>query len=325
MILHLKISRLTSLNRLSGLAAPFCICALLLSTGIALGADSNNTNQLATDTNGVNGPTVQLSYDIRSAKFNPSSAFMYFVPLISPTRVDLETDADNNQVTGVISFEKNITSKSFYVNCEFEMKGGGFFKNIFNPEDVINIINKEGQDPNEPMTNALEYIMFKGEGFGRIEIRGTINGSKEIVTEVDVHFNARGHKSPVTIGLYDIKSRNGKFKYEDKYNEKIARISMLSFKKTDGDPRMGVEVDSIYKANNSNSYIGKIKAFIANFFLNPPKISKIGNETMLNFGLALLNKQSSFTFPRATNIRDYRKVTEDNISKPLNALEQKLK
>ena len=51
------------------------------------------------------------------------------------------------------------------------------------------------------------------------------------------------------------------------------------------------------------SFTGKIKGFVANFFIDPVKISKPGNDTMLNFGYALLNKQTSFTFPKATNIK----------------------
>ena len=35
---------------------------------------------------------------------------------------------------------------------------------------------------------------------------------------------------------------------------------------------------------------GRIKGFIANFFIEPAKISKLGNDTMLNFGYALLKK-----------------------------------
>jgi hypothetical protein len=223
----------------------------------------------------------------------------------------------------IISYEKNVTSKSFYVNCEFEMEGDGFFKTIFNSEEVINIINSEDQKPNEPMTNALDYIKFEGDGLGRMEIRGTITGTKETVTEIDVHFNARGHKSPVTIGLYDIKPKNGQFKYENKYNEKIARIATLTFKKTDGDPRMGIKVISVNKASKPDSYIGKVKGTIANFFLNPPKVSRVGNDTMLNFGLALTKKQTAFTFPKAANLREFRKVTADSSPKSTSSSKRK--
>jgi hypothetical protein len=219
---YFKKSDVISVNRLSGLIA----IILLLTADIAICTDANSPagNKL-TGANDVNGPTVKLNYNIESPEKNPSVSFMYFVPLIAPTTVDIETDVNNKQMARIISYEKNVTSKSFYVNCEFEMSGEGFFKTIFNADQVIKIINSEGQKPNEPMTNALDYIEFQGDGLGRMEIRGTISGSKETVTEIDVHFNARGHKSPVTIGLYDIKPQNVQFKYENKFNEKIARIA----------------------------------------------------------------------------------------------------
>jgi hypothetical protein len=313
---YLKKSDVISINRLSGLIAIIIVCALFLMADIAISTEANSPagNKL-TGANDVNGPSVKLNYNIESPEKNPSVSFMYFVPLIAPTTVDIETDVNNKQMARIISYEKNITSKSFYVSCEFEMEGDGFFKTVFNPEQVINIINQDGQKPNEPMTNALDYIEFQGDGLGRMEIRGTISGTKETVTEIDAHFNVRGHKSPVTIGLYDIKPINGQFKYENKYNEKIARIATLTFKKTDGDPKMGIKVISVNKASKPDSYIGKVKATIANFFLNPPTVSRIGNDTMLNFGLALMKKQTSFTFPKATNLREFRKVAEDNVSK----------
>ena len=55
-----------------------------------------------------------------------------------------------------------------------------------------------------PLTNVLDYIKFEGEGMGRIEVKGTIDGNTETVTQVDLRFNTRGQKSPVTIGLYSI-------------------------------------------------------------------------------------------------------------------------
>jgi hypothetical protein len=61
--------------------------------------------------------------------------------------------------------------------------------------------------------------------------------------------------------------------------------------------------------------MGKVKATIANFLLNPPTVSRVGNETMLNFGLALMKKQTSFTFPKATNLREFRTVAADSSSK----------
>ena len=143
---------------------------------------------------------------------------------------------------------------------------------------------------------------MEGEGFGRIDVKGTIADSNATVTQVDVRFGTKG-KSPVTIGLYSVSLENGQYRYENRYNEIVAKVATLTFKKTDGDPRMGIEVVSVNKASRPNSYVGRVKGFIVNFFIEPVKISKLGNDTMLNFGQALLNKQTSFTFPKAANIK----------------------
>jgi hypothetical protein len=259
------------------------------------------------DVNDANGPTVLLSYDDRAAENNPTSSFMYFVPLISPTLVDMETNAENEQRTRLVSYQKKVTSKSFYVSCEFEMLGKGFFKTTFNaPEMIAIVLGDTGKD--EPMTNALDYIKFEGEGLGCIEVWGTISGSTETVTEVDVHFNARGQKSPVTIGLYSIGPENGQYKYESRYNELIARVATLAFKKCEGEPKMGVKVVSVNKATKPNGFVGRVRGVIANFFIDPPVVSRHGNETMLNFGHALLKEKPAFTFPKAKNIRESKTV-----------------
>jgi hypothetical protein len=274
--------------------------------GVGAASDVNKPaaggGKSAKDVNDANGPTVLLSYEGQTAEKNTSSSFLYFVPLVSPTLVDVETSADNNQMVRTVSYERKNTTKSFYASCEFEILGKGLYKNTFNPEEIIAICQKETK-PGEPLANALDYIKFDGVGFGRIDVKGTITGSTQTVTEVAVHFNARGHKSPVTISLYTIDPQDGQYKYEKKYNEIIARVATLTFKKTDGQPRMGVKLVSINKANKPSGYIGRIKGVIANFFINPPVVSKLGNDTMLDFGLALVQKKPSFTFPRANNIR----------------------
>ncbi len=201
-----------------------------------------------------------------------------------------------------ISYEKTVVLDSFAASCEFELQGSGFFMDIFDSNGIIATFPEEIKK-NAPVSNLLDYIKLEGDGFGRIDVKGTIVDSNVTVTQVDVHFNTRGHKSPVTIGLYSIKPENGQYKYENRYNEIVARVATLTFKKCDGEPRMGIEVVSVNKASKPNSYVGRVKGFIVNFFIEPVKISKLGNDTMLNFGGALLNKQTSFTFPKATNIK----------------------
>jgi hypothetical protein len=279
--------------------------------GAGFSSDPNNPARGVGDVNDANGPAVMLSYSFQSLEKNSISSFMYFIPLISPTFVDRETSANNEQQVAVVSFERNVTSKSFYVNCEFEIMGKGFHKNTFDPEKMIAEHTgalKQGQS----LVNTLDYIKFEGEGFGSMEIKGTIDASTETVTEVDVHFNARGHKSCVTIGLYDIKPKDGKYKYENRSNQIVARVNSLIFKKTEKTPRMGIIVASISNAEESEGFISSIKGAIANLFINPPEVAKTGNDTMLNFGYAILKQKPAFTFPKANNLRKNTRVAIDN-------------
>jgi hypothetical protein len=294
-------------RKLPGLFFIAAICALFLMADVGISADPNKPPADGNDCNlsgaeaNSDGPTVNLSYKTAESVRNPTSSFMYFVPLVSPTRVEMEIDANNQQESRLVSYERKVTSKSFYVKCEFEMFGKGFFNTTFYPPDVIAMC-REGLEKDRSMEHALDYIKFEGEGLGFIEVRGTVSGSTQTVTRVDVHFNAKGRKSPVTIGLYSIDPNNGQYKYENRYNELVARVATLTFKKSEGAPTMGVKLVSVNRAAHPNRLIGRIKGVIANLIIEPPKVSKLGNDTMLNFGLALLKKQPSFTFPKATNV-----------------------
>jgi hypothetical protein len=226
---------------------------------------------------------------------------MYFIPLISPPLISTKTSSHNRQQAMFTSYEKTVVLDTFTLSCDFELQGSGFFVDIFDPNGVIAAFPDEIKK-NAPVTNILDYIRLEGEGFGRIDVKGTIADSNVTVTQVDVRFGTKG-KSPVTIGLYSVAPENGKYKYENRYDEIVAKVATLTFKKTDGIPKMGIEVVSVNKASRPNSYIGRVKGFIVNFFIPPVAISKLGNDTMLQFGQALLNKQTSFTFPKATNLK----------------------
>ncbi len=291
------------------------VCALLLIAR-AGGEPPTNAGYTAINESGAGGhtsvddnrgPTVKLSYLNEAHTKNPISAFMYFIPLISLTDVDRQTSANNDEVVSMISYERRIGAESFYVACEFELRGKGFHKNSFDPAGVIASRTEELKG-NELLTTAMDYIKFEGEGFGRIEVEGTIHDSTETVTEVNLQFNARGGKSPVTIGLYDIEPKDGQYEYANRSNERVARVNTLSFSTGDMTPRMGVSLASITKAEAPDGYIARIKGTIANPFIKPPKIDKLGNETMLNFGYAILKQQPEFTFPIALNLKEDRKV-----------------
>ncbi|MDD5168519.1 MAG: hypothetical protein PHN75_06855, partial [Syntrophales bacterium] len=239
------------------------------------------------------------------SKRNPISSFMYFVPLISPTLVDRETSANNTQQVGIISYEKRVTSNTFRVVCEFEILGKGFHKNTFDSAERI-AANIDELKKGELLKNMLDYIKVEGEGFGRIEVKGTMSGSSPSVAEVDMEFNVGGHRSPVTIGIYDIEPKAGQYKFENRSNLTVARVNSLIFKKTGGTPRMGIKVASITDKNESDGFFSSIKGAIASLFILPPRIAMLGNETMLDFGLMLLERKPAFTFPIAKNIKERR-------------------
>jgi hypothetical protein len=319
--------RVILINRyLSGLFAITVICIVLLTAGIGISSDpngriSNHSGESVADGNNtaedVNGPTVLLGYSREGFKKNPISSFMYFVPLISPTLVDRETSLNNLQQVGIISYKRKVTSKSFNVICEFEILGKGFHKNTFDPAEMIKM-KKRNVKEGEPLVNLLDYIKFEGQGFGLIEVKGTITGSTPTVTEVNMQFNARGQQSPVTIGLYSVKPENGQYKYENRYDETIARVNTLSFRKTEKTPCMGIKVASISKPGGSEGFFSHILGAIVNLFISPPEVTKLGNQTMLDFGYALLKQKPEFTFPKAKNIQEDRMVVMNNKQK-LNA------
>jgi len=305
-------------DRLITLFAVIFVCVFLLTPCVVLSSDPNsqmsNSEYLADGNDAAkdsNGPTMIMSYSKKRFIKNPIGSFMYFVPLIAPTLVDNISSVNNEQQVGIISYEKKITLKSFYLACEFETLGSGFHMNTFDPAGMI-AAHTDELKKGESLTNMLDYIKFNGEGFGCIEVKGTVTGSTETVTEVDMQFNARGHKSPVTIGLYDIKPKDGQYKYENRSNRIVARVNSLIFKKTERTPRMEIKVASISDTEESESFFSCIKGTIANLFITPPNVTKLGNTTMIEFGYALLQKNATFTFPKAGNIKESRTVEIEN-------------
>jgi hypothetical protein len=269
----------------------------LLFTGDAICSDANEPN----------GPTVTLTYSNQTYKESPFDSFMYFVPLIAPDTVDIVVSCDNQQRITPVSYEKKISSKSFSVNFEFKILGSGFHKYIF---DANQVIAKESAKlkPGETLSHLIDYIKYDSPGFCRIEIKGTIAGSTKTVNEVVLYFAAGDLKSPVTLGLYDVKPKDGQYKYQNRSGELIARVDSFIFKKSEGSPEMGIKLISVSAASNPEGFFAGLKGLLANFFLEPPAVSRLGNDTMLNFGLALFDENPSFTFPKANNIRETRTV-----------------
>lgn len=250
-----------------------------------------------------NGPTIHLTYGKEGAYKNATTDFMYFVPLVSPVSVDRETSPDNRQRSGLVSCTRKYGSKSFYVSCEFQVKGEGFHKNTFDSSEMIKR-NIKDLKKGETLKNMLDYIKFEGDCNGRIDVTGEIVGSAEIVTRAIVHFNNRGQKSPVTIGIYSVKPVDGEYKYENRYNEIVARVNTLTFEKTEGTPKMGVKLASLRDVGESDGIWGNIKGSLANWFIEPLEINKVGNDVMLDLGYDLFKGKPSFTFPKAKNLKE---------------------
>lgn len=284
-------------------ATTLVLTALIICNFNRLFADDSLSQPISdVSAKDMNGPTLELSYGGDEEKINSTPNFMYFVPLISPTLVDGQTSKDNHQLSKIISRNVKTTGNSFSVECEFKMWGNGTYKNTFDSEQMIkrNMGNMNGE---KPIKNVLGYIKFDGEGYGTISAEGQIIDSRPTVIKVVVDFRSRQAKSPVTIGLYSVNPVNGEYKYENNFGTIVARIDTLSFERTKETPMLGLKVESIANDEISNGFWGKVKGIIANFFIDPISINPKGNDTMLDFGLALYQNQKSYTFPIAENLK----------------------
>ncbi len=256
------------------------------------------------------GPTVLLNYSRQTPKKNSIRSFLYFIPLVSPVPVGRRIGPENHQQVGIISYEKKVTSRSFHVTCEFEMSGEGFCRFTFDPVGMIAERATEAKKAKgETLANVLDYINFEGEGYGVVRVKGTVADARETVTEVELEFDGKGRRSPATIGLYELKCKDGQYRYENKSNDIVARVNSLLFKKGES-PRMGITVASISRKADGDGLIGQIKAAVANLFIKPVRIDPVGNEAMLKFGYALATQKPSFTFPKADNMKEITVLAE---------------
>jgi hypothetical protein len=86
-----------------------------------------------------------------------------------------------------------------------------------------------------------------------------------------------------------------------------ARVSALTFRRKPRPPKMDITVAAVKLKGAGNNFVqnimGGIKATAANMVLKPIAVEPAGNETMLNFGFALVSKAPSFNFPNASNLK----------------------
>jgi hypothetical protein len=162
--------------------------------------------------------------------------------------------------------------------------------------------NLEGNTKPRTLRNLLRSIRVDGPMQGSLEVSGTIQNSQRYVNRVQIRFDLDG-KSPVAAHLYDVKSDGKTCLFENRFHEQIARIDSLSFVRGGNPPRMITEVGAVAGEKQEEGFFAAVKAMLANWFLPPLPIATVGNETMMNFGMALDTTQPAFTFPYAQNLR----------------------
>jgi uncharacterized alkaline shock family protein YloU len=250
------------------------------------------------------GPTLQFDYGQGVSPTNLICRFMYFVPLISPEPVTMLISPDNTQGARLLATHCRTNKNTFVIQCEFEFVGSGSLQNIFDHSEIIRRHRAELQ-AGETLTRQLGAINVTGTGLCTVEISGLWSSNAPVATKVQLHFDAHGKTSPVTINLQDLCYRDGKVQIE---KEIIARINSLTFRHAQGTPKMEVVLDSIKRKDAGNSlwqnFVGGLKGSVANLFIPPLNIEAEGQQAMLGFGQALATQQSEFTFPLAPRLKN---------------------
>lgn len=269
-------------------------CAFLASAlAVAARADVN-----------TNGPTIPLNFSKDMAvSASPVADFMYFVPLISTVPVASCISPGNTQAVRMLSCKRSKSGGSFTAICELEVEGDGKQQSLF---DITKIArdHKKQLANGKKLARQLRSIDVRGPGVFKIEVDGRMVDDTMTVDEVRLHFNAHGHISPVWIDLCDIVGSSEEF---SPTNEIVARVNALTFARNTGPAMMKVSVSSIKgkdaKDNFWQNFKGRIAGATANMFIPPLRIEEIGNQTMLDFGRALISQAQTFTFPKARNLR----------------------
>jgi uncharacterized lipoprotein YbaY len=227
---------------------------------------------------------------------------MYFVPLISPEQVCVSTNAGNTQCARVTSCHCRTNGAVFHAICEFDFAGAGLQRNVFDHAVVLQRRQKDLK-AGKALAHQLTAINVEGAGHGSAEIDGILTNGQAVVSEMRLRFNSRGHASPVTVDLQDLVLRNGVLCYE---NETVARVNQLTFRQKSDPPQMEVTLASVKRKDAGNglwaNFMGDLKGAAANLLLPPLTITTNGNQTMMNFGLALALQKRTFTFPLATRL-----------------------
>ncbi|HWD21039.1 MAG TPA: hypothetical protein VHB20_17360 [Verrucomicrobiae bacterium] len=250
----------------------------------------------------LTGPTIHLVAGNGVSDRNPVSDFMYFVPLISVQPLASVTSRGSTQEAHMVGVAHRTSGSGFVTTCDFEFDGRGLQESLV---DIGLQIHKRERElkAGGSMQRQLKSIVVNGGGAISVEVEGVMSNGVRVVTEVRLRFNARGGKSPVSITLCDVHWADGKFR---SYNEVVATVNALTFRRTAAVPKMEVSVASIKDKDVGDSmwqnFKGTLKGAAVNLFLPPIVIEETGNHAILDFGLAVVAGEPTFTFPHAKNL-----------------------
>lgn len=277
----------------------FTIVLLLTAMTLSCYADAPQTG---TSHKLLAGPALRLDYDPDSIPTNPVDCFMYFVPLTSPTSVLVKTDPGSTFRASITSWETKQRGKKVRVECDFEVTGQGDYRAIYIAEEMIRH-SLRGKNKTKEITRLLEWIQLDGPCLGRIEGYGKVVNGQIQMESVEVCFTRNNSKSPVQVSIYDIPRINGEFLFENRTNCQVARVNALRFKCEDDEtPRMSVEIATLTKAEEKEGIFSRLTAMIANILMTSTPVAPVGNSTMMDFGVALYEKDPVFRFPVAVNL-----------------------
>ena len=127
-----------------------------------------------------------------------------------------------------------------------------------------------------------------------------MSGDLPLATQFSFRFDGQGQRSPVTIGLIDIRWIDGA---PHAVNEQVIRVNSLTFRRQKAPPKMEFSVASINPKNAGNglliNLVGKVKGTVANMFIPPVPIRVKGNDALMDFAQAIAEGRHQFTFPAA--------------------------
>jgi hypothetical protein len=249
------------------------------------------------------GPTLHFDYGRGQPLDNPLSSFMYFVPLIAPEQVSVLTNAGNTQVARVNAVRRRTNGSEFHAVFDFDFDGDGLQRTVFDHAATFRRREKEWL-AGKPLAHQIADIAVHGAGSGTVEIDGMLTNGAVTITEMRLRFNSRGHPSPVSVSLEDLILRDGEI---HRQNQMVARVNTLTFRQK-LPPKMEVTLASVKKKDAANSLwqnlVGGVKGLTANLLLPPLTITADGQQTMMDFGMALAMQKPAFTFPLATRLID---------------------